>query len=503
MKKIAILLMFITILTKLLGFARDIILSYFYGASNISDVYLISLTIPMVIFKFISVGIATGYIPMYSRIEKNHGVKIAYKYTNNLINILLIICTIMVTLGLLFTEQIVKIFASGFEGETLVLAVKFTKVSLFAIYSVGLINIFNALFQIKGRYLISAIGAIPLNLFYILSIFYSAKSNIMILPIGSLMAVIAQLLFLIFFIGKTGYRYQFIIDLKDKHIKNMMFLALPVIIGVSVDQINILVDRTIASQITEGGISALNYANRLNLFVQGVFVMTITTILYPKISKLAAENNITELKKSVLNSINAINILLVPATVGFMVFAEELVGLLFGRGAFDSKALYLTSYALFFYSIGMIGYGLREVLTRTFYSLQDTKTPMINATISMVLNIILNIILSKYFGIGGLALATSISAIICTLLLFRSLIRKIGSIGIKYIIISFTKILCGSLAMGLTAKLIYEILINSLGEGFSLVLSMGIGVVVYFVLIYILKVDGFQNIVKEIKKKVH
>jgi len=184
----------------------------------------------------------------------------------------------------------------------------------------------------------------------------------------------------------------------------MVYIALPVIIGVSVNQINVLVDRTIASRVAEGGITALNYASRLNGFVQGIFVLSITTALYPMISKMVAESNMEGLKKSVSEAISGINLLVIPATVGSMIFAEPVVMLLFGRGKFDVEAIAMTSAALFFYSLGMLGFGLREVLSRAFYSLQDTKTPAINATIAVVMNIIPNIILSKYMGIGGLAL---------------------------------------------------------------------------------------------------
>ena len=119
MKKTALLLMFITILSKILGFVRDISLSYFYGASYISDAYLISITIPMVIFTFVGIGIYTGYIPMYSKIVQEYGNIEGNRYTNNLINMLFIVCTIIFIFGQVFTVEVVKIFAAGFKGETL------------------------------------------------------------------------------------------------------------------------------------------------------------------------------------------------------------------------------------------------------------------------------------------------------------------------------------------------------------------------------------------------
>ena len=137
MKKTALLVMVITILSKILGFGREIVLSYVYGASAITDAYLISQTIPYVVFSFIGAGIATGFIPLYNRIFKEQGRLEANKYTNNLSNALLLLVSIIVAFVFLFTQPIVKIFASGFSRETLVLAFKFTRISIVGIYFVA------------------------------------------------------------------------------------------------------------------------------------------------------------------------------------------------------------------------------------------------------------------------------------------------------------------------------------------------------------------------------
>lgn len=501
MKKTALLLMVITILSKMIGFTREITLSYFYGASNITDAYLIAITIPNVIFSFIGTGIATGYIPMYSKIEKLEGNKAANRYTNNLINTLLVICTVLFVLGTIFTIPLVKIFASGFEGETLELAVRFTRISLAGIYFTGLVFILNGFLQIKNNYIIPALIGLPLNLFTMLAIILSSKGNVIIIAIGTIIAVASQLLFVLPFAYKKGYRYKAVFDLKDKHMKQMVYIALPVIIGASVNQINILVDRTIASGVAVGGITALNYANRLNNFVQGIFVLSITTALYPMISKMAAENNMDGLKQSVSEAIVGINLLVIPAAVGSMIFAEPVVMLLFGRGKFDATAMSMTSIALVFYSVGMIGFGLREVLARAFYSLQDTKTPAINAAIAVILNIILNIILSKFMGIGGLALATSISAIFGTVLLFISLHKKIGAFGMKNISISFVKILGSSLVMGLVAKLAFNGINVSASQNLALISAIGVGALAYAVMIYFMKIEEVDVLIGVVKKK--
>jgi putative peptidoglycan lipid II flippase len=501
LRKTALIIMVITVLSKVFGFARELTLSYLYGASNISDAYLISITIPGVIFGFVAAGLVAGYIPMFSKIIQDYGRTEADRFTSNLINTLLAICTIFILVSLLFTDQIVKIFASGFEGETLSLTVKFTKISLLAIYFKGIVPIFTGYLQIKKNYIIPALIGLPLDFFIIFSIIISPYTNILVLAVGYVIAVASQAWLMAPYMRKNKFKYEVRFDFRNKHIINMGLIALPVILGISVNEINVLVDRTIASKIAIGGISALNYANKLNGFVQGIFVLSIATVIYPVISKMAAEKNMDGFKSSLSEAITGINLLVIPSTIGFMIFAVPIVSLLFGRGAFDNQAIQMTSYALFFYAIGMVGIGLRDILSRAFYSMQDTKTPMINAAIGMVLNIILNIILSRYLGIGGLALATSIAAIFTASLMFISLHKRIGPFGMKQISISFVKILFASAIMGLLAKLSFDYLTSTISQNLSLLFAIAVGAVSYFVIIYFMKIEDVDVMVSAIKRR--
>ncbi|THE09320.1 murein biosynthesis integral membrane protein MurJ [Bacillus timonensis] len=502
MKKTVVLVMLITIFSKLFGFARDMTLAYFYGTSNVSDAYLISLTIPELIFASIASGIATGYIPIFSKVKKEFGEKEGIRFTNNLINLLLVLCTIIVLIALVFAEPIVRIFASGFKGETLTLTVKFAQVSIFAIYMTGLIHIFSGYLQLKGNYVVPALVAFPMNILLVVSIFLSNQFNIFILAIGTLIATLSQLFLLIPSLRKNGYRFRFELDLKDQYIKKMALLAMPVIIGVSMNSINVLIDRTLASQITEGGIAALNFATRLNGFVQGIFVVSISTVMYPLISKMALEKNVDGFKKMLGQSIVGIGFLVIPITIVFLIFTEQIIGLLLGRGAFDSDAVNLTSTALFFYSLGMLGLGLNQILSKSFYSLEDSKTPMINAGIAVVINIVLNVILSRYMGIGGLALATSIATTTSALLLFISLRRKIGSYGLKRIIISLIKILFASAFMGALSWYINKALNSSIHEALSLIISLAFGAILYLVIMFFMKVEDIEVLVARVKQKI-
>ncbi len=502
MKKTAIIIMIITVISKVFGFFRELVLSYLYGASAISDAYLISLTIPAVIFSFVGTGLSTGFIPMFSQIREKHGDSEANKFTSNIVNILLLISTVLVVVGLIFTEPIVKLFASGFKGETLAMAIRFTKLSLVGIYFTGTTYIYSAYLQLNNRFLTPALIGVPYNIIIIIAIAISANQDPLFLILGSVLATASQLFILIPSIKRSGYRHKFSINFRDEHLKNLMFIALPVIVGVSVNQINTLVDRTIASGLVVGGISALNYASRLNGFVQGLIVTPVATVLYPSISKMAANDNIKGLKAAINEAINSIGILIMPITVGAMLFAEPIVKLLFGRGAFDANAITLTTSALVFYSIGMIGFGLRDILSRAFYSQQDTKTPMINGSIAVIMNIVLNIILSRYMGIGGLALATSISAIFSTGLLFVNLRKKIGALGLKKTAITLAKLTFASIAMGVIAWFIYRILLIKTIEEIALIVAIIIGALAYFGIILTLKIDEVDNMIKLIKTRL-
>jgi len=173
-----------------------------------------------------------------------------------------------------------------------------------------------------------------------------------------------------------------------------------------------------------------------------------------------------------------------------------------GRGAFTPEAIDMTGGALFYYSIGMIAFGLRDILSRAFYALQDTKTPMINATIAVVINIILNIVLSKYLGIGGLALATSIAAIVGTLLLFITLRRKIGGFGLKEITKSFIKICVASILMGFIALGSFNFFRQNIRENLALILAIGLGALAYAILIYFMRIPEVDRSLEAMKKKV-
>lgn len=500
MKKMVVIVMSLTLFSKILGFLRDCFLAYFYGTSSISDAFLIALLIPSVLFSFIGVGISTGYIPMYSKIESEHSRKEADQFTNQLLNLIFCLAAFIVIVCLLFTEPLVKIFASGFTGDTLKLAVHFTRITVISMFFTGIVYVFSSYLQYKGNYLSPSFMGLPLNIALILGIILSCFIHLYILPIGMIIATLLQFLFLFIFVHKRGFKMKVMLNIKSEHIRKLGLLTIPIILGTSVEQLNILVDRTIASNIIIGGISALNYSYQLILFVQGLFVSSIAFVYYPLIAKMATNREVSSLKETISQIITIISVILVPATVGLIVMAEPIVSILYGRGAFTNQGVYLTSSALTFYAIGLMGYGIREVINKVFYSLQDTKTPMVNAAIAMGINILLNIILSKFLGIGGLALATSISGILCSILLFNSLRKKIGYFHLRKTLSTLLKILIVSIVMGMIAKYTYDSFVE-LNMYIALSLSILIAVIFYFTILYFMRIEEVNTFIQELVKK--
>ena len=500
-------LMIVTMLSKILGFGRELALTYTYGANSIADVYITSLSIPTTLFSSIGAALGTTFIPLFYEVNRIHGKERSLKFANNLFNIVILLSTILAILGFIFSEPLVKIFAIEFTGEKLDLAVLFTKIMIFGVIFIGLSSIMTSWLQISGKFSIPGMAVLPFNILIITGILLSSRGNIKLMAIWSLIGIASQFLFQLPFAIRNGYRYKLYINIKDEYIKKILVLVIPVFMGVAVNQINTIVDRSLASTLGDGAITVLNSANRLNGFVLGIFITAIASVIYPTLSKLSNDDNKETFVKSVAQSINSVTLLIIPISVGAIVLAKPVVRIVFERGAFDSNATNMTAIALGCYAIGMIGFGLMEILNKVFYSLQDTKTPMINGAIAMGINIFLNIVLVKSLAHAGLALATSISALICTVLLFISLKKKIGYFGQDKIFNTMVKSLIAAVVMGAITVVVYNLLSSALGLGFtkeaiSLFGAIGIGVIVYGSMVVILKIEEVSFITDMIKRKI-
>ena len=490
-------IVFFTAIAKILGFVRELLLSYFFGATGISDAYLISQTIPGTIFQLVGTGMTTCFIPVYYKVLQEKGRSSGDKFTNQIISVVFLFSTCAIGIVWAQTPLVVKLFASGFQGETLHYAIVFTRIGISSLYFSTLLYVYNSYLQANNIFAPTAFAAIPNSLVIIASIILGACWNIMALSIGSVLATAVQLILLWYPIRKLGFRLRLNFQWNDPFTKQFFCLMLPVIFGVSINEVNMLVDRTVASSISVGGISALTYANSLIMFIQGGLVQPIITVFYPKLTSLATENNVGKLRQMIEKAVEIILAILFPITVGMILFSGPITEMLFGRGAFDSNASRLTASAVLFYSIGLIPIGLREIVSRLCYVFGDTKTPMKNATVGMLINIVLNLTLSRLIGIGGVAFSTSIAAFVTVVLIWikckRSFTDRLPRIDKREVV----KVSVASLVMGMVAALVYSnIEINSFVRLF---LTVMIATIVYFSLLFALKAKVFMEVFVQIR----
>lgn len=499
--KSAVILMIATLLSKILGFARDLALASTYGTGIVSDAYLMSLSIPTILFLgSFCVAIQNTFMPLFTDIDNKKGREESLKFSSNIINLIMIVSTIFIIFGMLFTEQLVKVFAMGFEGERLALTIQFTKIILLSIGFVCITYIVKSYLEIHNNFLATGLMPIPYNIAIIISILVSKKYGLNMLAYGTVIAFILQFLVLLPSACKKGFKYKFKINIKDDNVKKMALLIIPVLIGSSISQVNSLIDKNLASTI-EGGVSALNYGYKLNIFVTGMFVASITSVIYPLFAKLTSENNIEKLKETLTTSINSVILIIVPVSMGAFILSQPIVKLLFERGQFTSEDTIVTAQVLACYAIGMLASGIRDILVRVYYSLQDTKTPMKNSLLCVAFNVVFNLALVKYLKAPGLALATSISANLAVIFLTVNLRKKIGRLNGKLIVVTLLKTGISGVIMSAIVLIIHSTLV-SINSILALIVSVSAGVVVYFIMVMLLKVDSCDYLMNIIRKKI-
>ena len=510
MSKVArttVLIMSLTILSKFLGLLREQVLAATYGMGMYTDVYVTAMKIPTILFTAVGGAISTSLIPVYSKIKENQGTEEAQKFINNLMNIVSIIAIIIVVFGMIFTEPLVKVFAMGFTGEKLAITINFVKIILWAVIFIGLNNIITSYLQLNNNFKIPGLIGIPYNIIIIIATFISVKTNVYVLIVGSLIALMSQVLIQLPAVKKTGFKYNLKTNLKDEHVKYLIILVLPVLIGGGVEQINTLIDGTLASTFGEGVVTAFNYSNRLYGFVSSIFVASILSVIYPMMAKsLASEDNVL-FKKSIRDTMNIIIIFIIPICVGTVVLSDPIVKILFQRGKFNASDTIMTANILMIYIAGLLAFSLRSVIARAFYSLHDTKTPMITGAISIVFNIVLNVVLSKQIGYIGLAWATTIAAYIGLFISAIWLRNRINGFGGKRILSTSIKSILAAIIMGIITSICYNQLYALLGSGFineaiELGVSISIGALAYAIVITILKVEEASVILNIIKSKL-
>lgn len=297
----------------------------------------------------------------------------------------------------------------------------------------------------------------------------------------------------VFFFRRSGLGFKLPLPINDPRVRKIFLLMLPIIVGSGVSQLNVIIYYIFGSGLDAGSISALNYATKLIQLPQGIFVMAVGTAIFPSLSRSVASGHISQFSQTLLKGTKLILLIAAPAVVGLMVLSNPIVELLFKRGAFDEHALVMTSGALFFLSIGMLGQCLGMVLIRGYYAMQNTVTPLIISLFTVALNVTLSLVLLETGRYLGLAIANALASTVNALLLIVFLSRKVKGIMNNEFVSFLLKITLASLIMGICVFSVDTFFSELQGSTIMLtkrlMLDISSGALVYFAIGFILKVD--------------
>ncbi|BCZ48363.1 putative lipid II flippase MurJ [Clostridium gelidum] len=498
--KSTFIIMIVSLISRALGFIRDMLIAKNFGAGMYTDAYNIAVSVPEIIFTLVGLAISTAFLPMLSKVKARSGKKEMYSFANNLINILFIVSLLFFIVTSIFSKEIVYIF--GFSEETSLIAIKLLKITLLNLLFLAVNACFTAMLQVNEDFIIPSILGLFFNLPMIIYLLLFKNYDIVGLTIANVIGNFFRVAVQVPSLITHGYRYKFLIKFKDERLKEIIILIIPVIVGAGANSLNMVVDKYIASYLEVGSVSALDYAQKLILFINTIITTSVTSVVYPLMANMrhSGDNNgfINTLKKSILY----LAILLIPITVGVIIFGNDIVKVVYARGKFTEHAVYITTLALLGYGFGIFFTGIRDILNSTLFSMGKTKITTLNGIIGVIINIIFSIVLSKYIGIMGVALASVIAMVVTAILLFISIIKLEKSFIIKDIIKKIIIITMNSIIMGVVIIILVICLRTRLNSVVLLLLGTIIGSIIYFILCYLFKIEEVIEIRSLILKKI-
>ncbi len=434
-----------TLISRVLGLFRDHFLARFFGTGIIATYWEIAYMLPNMLRNLFAEGILSqAFVPVYSESLKVSEEK-AKKDSGKIILFLSLVLSIIVFLGILSFPYLLPYYV-GKPKEEIGLLILLAQILFGFIAFISLSSIFSGILYTHQKFTIPTLTPIFLNIefiftflvFLVLSRWYKidVETIAIILAIMVLLGSFLVLAFQYYFVKKFGWDPEFKFSLQifsDPVIKKLFFLVAPAILGASIFQLNQLMDVFLASYFVnvEGAIPALRFAHRLIQLPTGLIGVAISTTILPIIASYIRNNESYEKSgEELIYAIRFSLFLTVPATIGLFILAPWIVHFLFSGGLWDLRSTFITLWALQFYVLGIPFYSTNKILTSTYYAFQDTKTPVKILIVVVVMNLFLNVLFIPFFQHGGLALSTSLSAFINTVLLFLFLKKK--SINIPY-----------------------------------------------------------------------
>ncbi len=503
-----------TLLSRILGFFRDMVIAHFFGAGMAADAFFVAFRIPNLWRRLVGEGSLTiSFIPVYTEYLQQRSEKEIKEVTHAAFTLMGLVLLLITLFGILFSPVLIQVIAPGFARipEKFQLTITLNQIIFPYLFFMGLFALCMGILNSYRHFFAPAIAPIFLNISIILSVFlfyHSFQKPVMTLAIGVLAGGVIQFLFQIPFLWQKGITFRFNFHFGHPAIKRIGGLMVPGLIGTGVYQLNVFIDTIFASFLPGGSVSYLFFADRLLEFPLGIFAVAIGMASLPSLSGLASQGKMEELKDTLSFVFRLTSFISIPAMVGLIALKTPIINLLFQRGLFDYSATEMTAKALLCYSVGLWAIAGARTLVPAFYALQDTWTPLKIALICLGANVVLNAIFIFFTPLkhAGLALATSLSSILNLALLCRKLNPKLGGMEIGKNVKSLVRVLLCSLPMGLTAYLIcslgdWSTTGGALEKALLLLTGIAVSLGVYLICSYWMKNEEIMFLMKMLRKK--
>jgi len=506
-----------TLLSRILGYVRDMVLASFFGAGLAADAFIAAFRIPNLLRRLFGEGsLSIAFVPVFTETmvqgDRRDGVRLAVSS----LKLLLICLFVVAAIGIVAAPLIIHVVAPGFADppEKMALTIVLTRIMFPYIILIGLVALCMGILNVLGHFAAPAVAPVFLNLAMIGSVFIVSRfsndetTRVIGLAVGVIAGGVLQLSLQLPYLVKYGIRFWRKSGLWHPRMRQVGLLMLPTIFGAAVYQINILVGTLLASLLPQGSVSYLYYADRLVQFPLGIFAQAAATAVLPSLSRQAASGDRTGLAETFGYAVRLVLFITIPAMVGLIVLRVPLVGLLFQRGAFSEQTTRLTSDALLYYALGLWAFAAVRIVVSTFYALQDTRTPVITATVSIGTNILLGILLMGPMQHCGLALATSLASMVNLTILVIVMRKRLGVIHWRPIASSCLKTIAASAVMALAVLCTRALLMpaDATASRWSLLMGIGVGVVggslVFFTAAWLLKIPEWQNALALLKGRL-
>ena len=500
-------------ISRVLGFVRDISVSSTFGISWQADAYAAAFTIPdLIYFALVGGGLSSAFIPVFSSYLATNKEEEGYEMASTILNIVALASMVLIAIGMVFTPQLVELLTNFQHGEAeqaTVLTILLTRIMFAQSFFMCLAGISQGILQCYKEFTVPALGAVVYNIaIIVIGLLLAKYIGIMAFTIGVVAGAALNLLLQIRAMRQYRFSYRLTINLHHPGVKKFFLLFMPVVLGLSMNEINLLVSQYLASTLGEGVVYALKQAQRIMMLPVGIFAAAIGLSVFPTMTSHVARGEMEEYKQNLTMGLRTIIFITLPASAGLMALSRPVVRAMYQQGAVTSEQIEMVSVILVFYCIGIVGYGAQQILNRGFYAVQDTKSPVLINVFVLLFNIVLSIALVEPLEYRGLALAYSLTGLLSMAVLGFFLRRKIGPYGGQALLKSALQSVAASVVMALivyyTAAGLEQMLDVSgkLMQVVQVATGISIGVFVYAVMAIVMKMEEARMVLRVVKRKL-